>query len=265
VIRRDIALPDGSPGWALISQIEHARLSGICAEHWAGLPPDIKPRAEFVAAVDHHDDGWAGWEQFPQVDLATGQPRDFTEMPLAESLQIWRGSIAAAAALGPLAGYMVSGHFAALLRRFPDRWNSDARKTAQAESFLDEQGRQQQQWQSAWQAAAPGRVAAAAERAVSWLQFFDVLSLWLCCAERLEAEAFAMPAGSKIQFIPRTSQAITVQAITVTPWPFSVRELPLSVAARAVPQTRYQSAAALAAVAAATVSIGWNLSAPGRG
>ena len=36
MIRRDIQLSDGAPGWALISQIEHARISALLASHCRG-------------------------------------------------------------------------------------------------------------------------------------------------------------------------------------------------------------------------------------
>ena len=114
MIRRDEPA-DGAPShWALISQVEHARLAGRLAEPWVDGPfAPLWPRDELLWAIEHHDDGWRQWEACPGVDSRTGRPRNFTEMPAAEALAIWRHSVDAAAAAFPLAGYVVAGHFCA--------------------------------------------------------------------------------------------------------------------------------------------------------
>src|SRR5689334_22023337 len=103
MIRRPQPGVDSQPQWVLISQVEHARVSGELAEHWAAGA--LAPRDELVATIYHHDDGWREWEQRPDVDPEPGRPRAFTEMPLADSLVIWQRSIDAAARLGNLAPY----------------------------------------------------------------------------------------------------------------------------------------------------------------
>src|SRR5262245_46165901 len=135
MIRRDVLAADGSPEWVLISrhdnvvisgdichewllisQIDHARISGQICEFWSAvqtLPEDIL--SELIIAVTRHDDGWMEWEQAPEIDTKTGRPREFTEMPLAQSLEIWSQSIDKSTVLGDLAPYMISGHFCALM------------------------------------------------------------------------------------------------------------------------------------------------------
>src|SRR5689334_17630417 len=106
MIRRDWVDVDGRAAWLLISQVEHARISGELCQNWSAvqaLPADV--RAEIVAAVFRHDDGWAEWEQAPEVDARTGRPREFTEMPLTESLEIWSRSIDQSTSVGDLAPY----------------------------------------------------------------------------------------------------------------------------------------------------------------
>ncbi len=80
------------------------------------LPHDV--RLKWLAAVYHHDDGWADWDRQPSWDAQTIRPLSFTEMPTVMATDIWRRSIDAASAIGPLAEYAVTGHFAALLNRF---------------------------------------------------------------------------------------------------------------------------------------------------
>src|SRR5690606_14127877 len=147
MIRRTQLAPDGLPRWVLIPQTEHARLSGQMAAAWGGGGYSrLDPYEEMVAAAAHHDDGWAAWDQHSDVDPATGRPLDFTEMPVPVSLEIWRGSIQSARRYGPLAAWAVSGHFSALMQRFPARWQggSDEDRTL-AEAFLSEQARLREQ------------------------------------------------------------------------------------------------------------------------
>ena len=82
MIRRDVTLPDGRPGWLRISQVDHARLSAELASRWGGgrfLPVICNPhvegenplrgvRDEVLAAIRHHDDGWLSWETAPAID-----------------------------------------------------------------------------------------------------------------------------------------------------------------------------------------------------
>ena len=106
MIRRELKLNDNAAIWLLVSQVEHARMSGELVRNWRDeFAPDV------VEAIAHHDDGWAGWESEPKMNPAVGAPFSFLEMPLAESLVIWDNSIASARKFGPLAGYIVAGHF----------------------------------------------------------------------------------------------------------------------------------------------------------
>jgi len=54
MIRRNLTLVDGTPLWLLISQVEHARVSGELTEFWQQPFP-----SEVVDAITQHDDGWA--------------------------------------------------------------------------------------------------------------------------------------------------------------------------------------------------------------
>ena len=256
MIRREVRDSTGQECWVLIMQPDHARVSGCLAEAWGREPYEpLAPHAEMVSAIDRHDDGWFTWEQAPKVDSA-GQPLGFMEMPLADSLEIWRRSIASAATVGYLAGHMVSRHFDVLLRRFSARWQQgSAEDRALAEAFLKEQSQQQAAWLAKWQSQQEGRPAGQqAEQALGWLQFFDTLSLWLCCAERTEPEQFQPPQGPPLTITPRDGQTLQV-----TPWPLVTPQLTLEVPGRQLPAGNYRDAAALADAAWQPVEVTWRL------
>lgn len=266
MIRRPYTTPDGESRWVLVSQVEHARISGELADAWgAAAFESLAAYDGLAAAVHHHDDGWAEWERRPDVDPQVGRPIDFTEMPLADALRIWRGSIAAVEAFGPLAAYVVSGHFTALLRRAARGWETAGQdappeggtptKIELAQGFFDEQDRRQVDWLTGWIDAEPAtRDVAAAGRALSYLQLFDALSLWLCCRERTDPITFDPPVGPSLTLTPTVPDRITV-----APWPFRVKTLQLTAPGRVVPAHSYANAAALAATATEPITLSWRL------
>jgi hypothetical protein len=246
---------DAEPGhWILISQIEHARLAGMVAELWGGEACGrLEPRDELLAAIYHHDDGWAAWERRPDVDPATGRPLDFTEMPLDDSLSIWRGSILAAASLGNLPGYLVSGHFCALLRA-SSRWQAGTDEGRLAGAFLAEQDQSQSRWLRSWQSAAANRTERLARHALRWLQFFDRLSLWFCCAQRVGPDVLALPDGSNLRLHP-----LAADRVQLLPWPLLVGSLEIEAGGRSLPRDVYKDAASLAWAPARPARLRWTL------
>src|SRR4051812_16520116 len=100
MIRREIELRENERWWLLISQVDHAHISGEIARN---LQDSLLPEA--IEGITHHDDGWAAWEVTPKLNVEIGRPYSFIELPLSESLVIWDRSIAAAREFGPLAGF----------------------------------------------------------------------------------------------------------------------------------------------------------------
>lgn len=254
MIRRPANANDGGQRWVLISQLEHARLAGQLARHWQSLPTGALGE-ELRAAIDHHDDGWFDWERRPQVDARSGWPLNFLEMPLDDSVAIWRESIRVGQGLGDLPAWLIAGHFSALLRRYGD-WQCDPERLALAHQFLDECDALRDRWLQRWMASDPEHnTLPGANEALAWLQFFDALSLWFCCQQRCEPVTQQPPVGPPIRFDPRDPNQICVD-----PWPLDARRLKLCVAGTAVAAVRYDSAAALASAAGEPVELSWTLS-----
>lgn len=285
MIRRELDTDDGDNQWLLVSQVEHAHLSGELARAWTA--DDLSPRVcdgqptprdttdEIFAAVAHHDDGWADWEAAPAIDPAHRRPYSFiSEMPLADSLAIWDGSIAAVREIGPLAGWMVAGHFYELLAA-----SGDAVKEQMAAGWLRSTERQRCEWLQSWQAAASGNTARIADRALRLLQLADQLSLWLCrfCplaveAARPDAEPFILdwqdsgvglyrlaPRRRATQSSKSADQSSDSDwAVVCTPWPFVDAQLNLAADAWLAPVRKYTSSAELVNVRR-PVKLGWLL------
>jgi hypothetical protein len=254
MIRRDTYTADGEHRWLLIMQPEHARLSGLLAESWGAAPfAPVAPRDELLAAIYQHDDGWEPWEQSPQVDPQTGRPLEFTEMPLADSLGIWRGSILAVCRFGDLAPWLVAGHFSALLRSSANWRNAEGEQARIANEFLQEQDMRRSEWLTKWLAADPRRhTRELADEGLRCLQFFDALSLWLCCAERWLPHTFEPPSGP-----PITIRPVNAVRFAAEPWPFTTSKLELAVCGRSVAAVTYRTADEFAAADSRQVELRW--------
>jgi hypothetical protein len=255
MIRRTITLDDtldgGKPAWLLISQVEHARISGDLARRW--LEPFTH---EVVDAITHHDDGWAAWEAAPQLDVDRGRPLAFTEMAVADAIVIWDGSIAAARRVGPLAGAIVAGHFIGLAS------GSEHASRQPAKDWLDRTADERQQSLAEWQRTDASHTPDVAEQAQQMLLTADLLSLWLCMDGPITSGGDASVPNSEMQsrsstilgkyrFVPH---GISVDAAEInwkgslTPWTFAIAELDLESSALAVPASHYQSWREIAAV-----------------
>ncbi|MCI0334096.1 MAG: DUF3891 family protein [Planctomycetes bacterium] len=170
MIRREITTANGAKLWLLVSQVEHAHMSGELARHWReAFTRDV------VDAIAHHDDGWAAWEAEPKLNPETGAPFSFLEMPVPAALVIWDHSIAAAGEFGPLAAYIVAGHFYNLLN------NSEHAKDPLAVAWLTAKRKHRTGWLDEWVRADPSQTLEYAKRAQQMLLVADLFSLWLCC------------------------------------------------------------------------------------
>ena len=106
-----------------------------------------------------------------------GGPYSFLEMPLAESLTIWDGSIAAARKFGPLAGWIVAGHFYNLLA------DSDHANEPPAIAWLTAKRKVRTTWLDEWIRADPSHTSGIREAFAAnvadggFVQFVVVLRL----------------------------------------------------------------------------------------
>lgn len=246
MIRRNFPLGETPTDWLLISQVEHARISHQLAAEWKDLLPGAPEpvRDELLAAILHHDDGWAPWERKPTLDPAEGRPYDFTEMPPAEAQAIWTRSIEACRAIGPLAGWVVTSHFMALQNKADDDY-------AVWRPWLTEQQERQAAWLDEWRDADERNTPELAEMCLYLLQIFDWLSLWLCCRAPVTAQepiedlklgghnkAFGAYHLTPDRHWPLQAES---QRVAVAPWPFVDEIVNVTADAVAAPLYRYLS------------------------
>lgn len=252
MIRRDVQLADGAPGWALISQIEHARISALLASQCRGRfgpASSSLVRDEVLVAIAAHDDGWREWEESPRLDEKLGRPLSFMELAVGDATAIWSKSIAIAEEIGPLAAWMVSGHFQRLLEH-----SEHARLEPLAQAWLAEIRPRRDAWFAKWQAIEPElRDVVVADEALEWLWAFDEASLWFCGhgptgeETRLDAkDPYASGIGTPVEltlFGKGTSVADQPDCgvVHAAPWRFDVESFDFEASAWLVPAQRYDS------------------------
>ena len=229
-----------TPGaWLLISQVDHAHLAAQIAERWGNSHVAALPdAARLVPAIREHDAGWAEWERSPQIDPASGIPRSFLEMPMAVATAIWSRSIARAAADSPAGGLWVSRHFCWLAELAQKNRRSEPAEVAAVDEFLREQrvGQLFQADASRESVSNPQRVRQESltyeEAGFRWLQFFDGLSLWLCCAPRDRPHSLPIPGGGELWLKPRGDTS--AGRIQLVPYPLDRPQITLTVTTRRV-------------------------------
>ena len=145
--------------------------------------------------------------------VSLGTYRDAYE----QTRQIGAGSV--------LGGIWVSKHFTYLAERALKHHPPESSEHRAFAEFLEQEHRHQKQW-SAEISRDRGTAEAREliEAGFRWVQLFDVLSLWLCCRDRSETEAFDLPGGGTVHFTPLKSGEFAVE-----PFPFNVKELTLEV------------------------------------
>jgi hypothetical protein len=95
-------------GCVLITQPDHAQLARRIMEHCVSLVENPR-RDAILRAIGDHDNGWAGPDAEPTVDVATGGVADFIRAPIAVRQGVWPGSVAALAD-EPYAAALVANH-----------------------------------------------------------------------------------------------------------------------------------------------------------
>ena len=176
---------EGAQDWWLISQPDHAELSGTLARSIES--PDFPAMDEEIfQAIALHDEGWSPFDQWPQVK--EGRPVSFLNVSPPDFLQAWRGSIERAAGVSTVGGIVVSEHFCRIARMRPP-----SNEGALIEKFLQNE-KQRQDRLSADQSRSREEI----EILVDVLQFCDLLSLYLCCGSRADIEFPQTFAGRSI-------------------------------------------------------------------
>jgi uncharacterized protein DUF3891 len=217
MLRRD----DGA-NWLVITQPEHAALSGRLAQVWATIPA---PQAETLLAIYEHDNGHAQSDANGHWNPQTGDVQDFRSAPKEIQTAIARRGVERLAVESPYAALLVAIHFGehAAKDRLLTQLHADPTRAVDAATERINAGYQ-------------------------LLQACDALSLAVCLGVGRFGSSKETPA-----FRPESQPLFDMifhhhggRAVGLDPWPFASERVTARVTARVIPARRYTSADALA-------------------
>lgn len=234
----------------MITQNDHAQLSGLFAAHW-GNDTFEKPRpyASLVRAAMFHDRGWIRYETGPQLNPETGKTPNYREVPndrtQLEAFE-WAGDWLSA--IDPYAGLMITKHRSGL---WQGRYSVIAHPPAIQRGTLPHEIQAFIAKSEAKQKVAADKLDAK-EIAINYnlLQVWDMMSLYICSTEVLKPDriepvpvAYSGAAGVGMTLTPRQSNTIALD-----PYPFDQPSLTTNVIFRRLPQTKFKDSPELQAV-----------------
>lgn len=235
-------------GLLIVSQGDHARLSGQFAASWGNeLFAAPEPHESVLRAAAFHDCGWAAYDTRPLYDAAAGAPPTFLRVPFdAVQVAAHEDGIAWLTRIDAYAGLLMSRHRTGLMRA---RYGTLERPAPPPARELGPEAADFLARTEAAQAEALRTVDAAAF-AFNYhlLQVWDVLSLWLCMGE---------PKATTIAPVPVDRAGVDRRALTLTPgaddtihidpYPFATRDLSVAYVFRRLDTAQYADQAAFRA------------------
>lgn len=243
----------------LITQADHARISGEMAQRIGNATYEAPDRADLVAqAIGMHDAGWPLHDEHPTRSQA-GLPLDVFESPRSIAHVVWLESAKRALAVDPYVGLLVALHQLHL--------SSHSVSTNQPSRFDVQQMRQQfdlNKFQhqmiemlegarakvglrvdkplrlglsEGWSDAAEDKL----KHAFRFLQALDVLSLAACCTEPPQSATQPVHTRPGSPTSPLKIHRPSRDEVHVKPWPFGPASFTVRIPYRPVPARAYQS------------------------
>jgi hypothetical protein len=231
----------------MITQNDHAQLSGLFAAHWGNEKFERPhPYGSMVRAAMFHDRGWIRYETSPQLDSQTGKTPNYREVP-TDKVQLdafeWAGDWLSS--IDAYAGLMITKHRTGL---WQGRYGVITYPAAiqrgtlppHIQAFVDRSEIKQK-------CAAKNLDAKELGTNYNLLQFWDMLSLYICSTESLKPDRVE-PVPMDYSGAARTAIAFTpidAKTIALDPYPFDQPSLILSVIFRRLMQNKFKDATEL--------------------
>lgn len=229
----------GEPHFVVLMR-DHTKFAGQMARAFGNDAFEaLAPREEMLFIVNHHDSGWAAWDESPKLDPETALPYNLSRTPMDDLLRTSTGSPDFNEAHHPYCGLVSSmhswglynGRYGLSKHKVIDAIPPAARPKAQAmlDGELARQERLRKQLAKDPQASAWVEMSHLMQN-YKQLQFFDTLALYFNMAHE-DARARAV-----FQNVPRTARddvEVTIEpaghgAYDMHPFPFAGDVLELS-------------------------------------
>jgi hypothetical protein len=233
----------------MITQNDHAQVSGLFAAHWGNDNFERpRPYQALVRAAMFHDRGWIRYETGPQLDSETGRTPNYRQVPndrtQLEAFE-WAGDWLSA--IDPYAGLLITKHRTGLWQgRYGVISDPPAiqRGTLPPDivSFISRSEAKQK-------AAAEKYEAKELATNYNLIQVWDLMSLYICSTETLKPDRIA---PVPVTYTADSSATMTLapvdtNTIALDPYPFDQPALTANVIFRRLRQAKFKDTADLQA------------------
>ncbi|HEY7243889.1 MAG TPA: DUF3891 family protein [Xanthobacteraceae bacterium] len=234
----------------MITQNDHAQLSGLFAAHWGNDTFERPhPYGSLVRAAMFHDRGWIRYETGPQLDPETGKTPNYRDVPndraQLEAFE-WAGDWLSA--IDPYAGLMITKHRSGLWQgRYGVITHPPARQRGtlppEVQEFIV---RSEAKQKVAAEKLDPKEVATN----YNLLQVWDMLSLYICSTELLSPDRIEpVPLGyNGAPGVAMTLTPLKPGTIALDPYPFDQASLTTNVVFRRLRQIEFKDSVELQTV-----------------
>lgn len=214
----------------LIKQHDHAWLSGQLAALWC-RPGGGRLHHDLIAATGMHDWPWQEADCSPRFDQREGVPLDFLSIPLEERLPIYTEGLDRLMQVHPYVAMMVSLHYTAFagLLGFEAFQQAEEVRRQQLLPLLTPLQRDE----------------ARLQLDLAYVQFFDLLSLYLCLTAPGSLPKSRPPwlwPGDRAMIPERREELslkwVTDDQLSLSPFPF-VEQVTCSIPISSLPQTSF--------------------------
>ncbi len=232
--------PDQPPERTItISQTSHSWISGQLARAWGNhVFSRFKPFEQMCYAAEQHDIGFLDWESQPTLNVKTGLPYTFDELPESVHFEIWHKGIFQLMPVCYYASLVVSLHFCNLCERFHQ--NQSGSDRPEVDLFLKTQREHQNKAREKLRRD-PLLEHAVGSEVLEYhrdlIAVWDGLSLELCRGRSPEFKLPNVPIsdGKRVDlFLRQKDQAGNIWEID--PWPFAIETLTVCCEGRVVNQ-----------------------------
>jgi Protein of unknown function (DUF3891) len=231
----------------MITQNDHAQLSGLFAAHW-GNEEFEKPRpyGSLVRAAMFHDRGWIRYETGPQLNPDSGKTPNYREVPTDRAqLEAFGWASDWLSAIDAYAGLMIAKHRTGLWQgrygviKHPPPIQR-GKLPPDIETFI---ARSEAKQKSAAEGLNPG------ELAINYnlLQVWDMMSLYLCSTKLLKPDriepvpvSYSSHGGVAVTLAP-----LEMHTIALNPYPFDQSSVTANVIFRRLTQAKFKDSAEL--------------------
>ena len=231
----------------MITQNDHAQLSGLFAAHWGNdIFEKPQPYGSLVRAAMFHDRGWIRYETSPQLNPQTGKTPNYRDVPVdMTQLAAFQWASDWLSGIDPYAGLMIAKHRSGL---WQGRYGVITHPAAIQRGTLAPHIQAFIARSEAEQSSAAARLDAK-ELAINYnlLQVWDMISLYICSNEVLKPDRIepVPTAYSGTVRIGMTLTPVEPRTIGLDPYPFDQPSLTTNVIFRRLTQSNFVNSAEL--------------------